>query len=575
MKTIVSRYPGTCRACGQPIPAHTRVEFTPGAGIQHVRCSGGARDALFPEPEAAAPELDFAELDNVDDDPFAAAVAASRAVDVADDVDIPVPAGRTLKGYQRAGVAYMLARDSTILADDMGLGKTIQAIAYINACREITTVLFITPKSLTINWVREWERWSITGRPALRVGERGWENADALVASYEEVKKHRALLEPRAWGLVVVDEAHRIKNQTKRLTPEQAERELAKQRAAGSKRQTAPKRGVVERTDAVNACLARTKRRLFLTGTPWENRVKEVWPLLRMACPEVWDPVGRGGFMDFARRYCDAKRVQIRVRGGERKMVWKFDGSSRMPEFQERIRASCVLRRLKSEVLGELPPKIRQLIELEPNKAAQRLLNLEAVHPAAAGVFGSGPQREAYAEKLAELLADTARPGFEQLAHARSELAVLKAPLVAEHVESLLTGGARKVLVGAWHHGMIGPLEKLLAKRGVVRITGKESVEQRQANVDRFQEDPAIRVAIGQIDACGVGYNMTAGDHVVLGELPWKPSQCTQFEDRCHRMLQTLPVVVHHLVFKGSVDAHMARILMDKQRLFDAGLDDR
>jgi SWI/SNF-related matrix-associated actin-dependent regulator 1 of chromatin subfamily A len=461
----------------------------------------------------------------------------------------------------------------------MGLGKTIQTIAYINACREITSALFITPKSLTINWVREWERWSITARPARRVGERGWETADVLVASYEQVKKHRELLEPRSWGVVVVDEAHRIKNQTKRLTPEQAEAELQRLRATGSKRKTAPKRGVVLRTDAVNACLARTRRRLFLTGTPWENRVKELWPLLRMACPEVWDPPGKGGFMDFARRYCDAKRVPIYVRGGggEKKMVWKFDGASRMPEFQERIRATCVLRRLKTDVLKELPPKIRQLIELDPGRGVEKLLQLELglTGPrmnAGGGTWGSD---EEYAEKLAEMAVDAERPGFAELSRVRAELALLKAPLVAEHVDGLLDGGARKVLVGAWHHSMMDALEKLLAKRGVVRITGRDNTDERQANVDRFQEDGAVRVALGQIDACGVGYNMTAGDHVVLAELPWKPSQCTQFEDRCHRMLQTLPVVVHHLVYRGSVDARMAGVLIGKQRVMEAGLDAR
>jgi SNF2 family DNA or RNA helicase len=73
----------------------------------------------------------------------------------------------------------------------------------------------------------------------------------------------------------------------------------------------------------------------------------------------------------------------------------------------------------------------------------------------------------------------------------------------------------------------------------------------------------------------GVGYNLTAGDHVVAAELPWKPSQMTQLEDRCYRLGQTLPVGVHHLVYRGSVDAHMARILIDKQRVMDAGLDVR
>ena len=132
--------------------------------------------------------------------------------------------------------------------------------------------------------------------------------------------------------------------------------------------------------------------------------------------------------------------------------------------------------------------------------------------------------------------------------------------------------GIEKVVVFAHHHDVVDGLMEHFGD-AAVRLTGRDSQEQKQAAVDRFQTDPDCKVFVGSIQAAGVGLTLTAASNVVFAELDWVPANVTQAEDRCHRIGQNENVLVQHLVVDGSIDARMAQVLVEKQELADKALD--
>ena len=140
------------------------------------------------------------------------AIADSQAVDA--DIEIPVPAGLSYLPYQKAGIAYATQRQSTLIGDEMGLGKTIQAIGVINATAP-QTVLVVCPASLKINWKNEMIKWLVSKRDIQIVnggGEQIPETPDVVIINYDVLTKHQDAINARTWDLVIMDEAHYIKN---------------------------------------------------------------------------------------------------------------------------------------------------------------------------------------------------------------------------------------------------------------------------------------------------------------------------------------------------------------------------
>lgn len=527
---IVSKFPGTCRICGAPIAVGDRVSWTKGElGADHAACT----------PDGKAVEQ---------------VAAASRATDA--EIDIPAPDGLAYMPFQRAGIAYALPRKGTLIADEMGLGKTIQAIGLINAEPSIRSALVISPKSLTTNWSRELRRWLVRSFHISRIAQAPADDVISIV-SYEEAKKYQQVLTGH-WDLLVVDEAHLIKS------------------------------GKAQRTKAVHAIARPVARRVLLTGTPIANRPIELFSLLQVVDPETWDPPGRKrtegglmqdmpagsgcGFFKFAKRYAGA------VQG---RFGWDFTGASNLPELQDKLRTTCMVRRLKKDVLTDLPPKRRQIVELQPdadqmavaaeNAAWKR--HEEELEAARAEVeLAKAESEDAYDSAVKKLQAKTGA-AFTEISILRHQTAVAKIPHVIEHAKLALEDGDAKLVVMAHHHDVIDGIAAGLKDFGAVKLTGRDDIEDRQRSVDRFQKDPNCRAFIGSIQAAGVGITLTAAAHVVFAELDWVPGNVTQAEDRCHRIGQAESVLVQHLVFDGSLDARMAQVLVAKQKIADASLD--
>lgn len=462
-----------------------------------------------------------------------ATVEASRSANV--NVEIPSPEGLDYFPFQKAGVEFASNRTSTLIADEMGLGKTIQALGVVNTDSNIKSVLIVCPASLKVNWQREAQKWLV--RP-LTVGvvnsKDGVPETDIVIINYDILKKFAPKLN-KTWDLLVADECHYAKNYK------------------------------AQRSKALYSIEA--KRRVFLTGTPILNRPSELFPILNALDSDSWPD-----FFKYGIKYCN---------GHKTKYGWDFTGASNLEELQEQLRSTIMVRRLKSQVLTELPPKTRQVIELPTNgcvqvvnreqKAMKAQESLLAQLRARVELAKASDNSEDYKKAVNELR-EASSASFEEISRLRHETALAKVGMATDHLKDVLES-TDKTVVFAHHKDVIESLVSGLAEYNPVKLTGDMSQEDRQVSIDRFQNDDSCRIFIGSIHAAGVGLTLTASSTVIFVELDWVPANISQAEDRCHRIGQTHNVLIQHLVLEGSLDAHLAQTLVIKQDIADRALD--
>jgi hypothetical protein len=410
--------------------------------------------------------------------------------------------------------------------------NTVQALGIIAALfpHIRARILVVCPASLISNWMREIERWLMSYPRG-----KGTYMSGIHVTSYEQAHKH---LDAPYYDLLIVDEAHYCKTQKSK------------------------------RTQDAQALARNSKRVVLLTGTPIVNRPIELWPLLQMLDPQGWDPPGRiksgksykqvpagygAGFFKFALRYCNAHQVTM----GE-KSWWDFTGSSNEEELQNRLRSTVMVRRMKSEVLKELPAKRRQLIELGGIKTN-----------AFDAIYMRG--EEDYDTALKKLYSDKVL--FTEWSRIRLEQGLAKVQAVIDRVEDCISQGVEKIILFCHHREVLAKLQAGLLHHGIVTFHGDTPLDERQNAVDVFQDDPNCKVFLGTVKAAGVGITLTAASHVIFAELDPTPGNMAQAEDRAHRIGQTRGVFIEHLVWDGSLDARMCRLLIKKQDVIDRVLN--
>jgi SWI/SNF-related matrix-associated actin-dependent regulator 1 of chromatin subfamily A len=563
---ITAKFASACRACGKQVLPGDRVEWVRGDKlVSHVQCtaSGQALITAVAESKASKP------------------LESSTVV-------VPVPEGQELLPYQVAGVQYALAcEEGCLISDEMGLGKSPQSLCFLNASPSVRKTLIVCPASLRINWERECKRW-LTARTVLRFALNPETCAvetvevdgqlptvtqfptfgDVTIANYDVLGKVLKACVGMHFDLIVIDEVHYAKN---------------------------PK---AQRTKNLFEVRKQVGKALALTGTPIDNGAPvELFPILQLVAPKAWDPpglalkkegkkktyvpVGAGGgagFFRYAKRYCNAHAEHIPCKAyvdakGETqttKTIWLFDGSSNLDELSERLRSTCMVRRMKADVLKELPLKRRSVICFPHDGSAATLVDDERT------VLGHILKCNTL-EEVTQALAKV-EVGFSEYSKARLDVALAKVPQAVEHVGNVLGSSVDgKVVLFAHHHEVVDALRLALCDYGVVTVTGEtpndKSKAGRQHAVDTFQNDPACRVIIGTIGAMGVGWTLTKSQHVIHVELPLKPSDLSQDEDRTHRIGQKGSVLSEVLVFDGSVDAHIARMLVEKQEVANLALD--
>lgn len=409
-------------------------------------------------------------------------------------------------------------------------------------------MLIVCPASLKLNWKRELEKWLVRPQTVGIAAGEYCPKTDIVIVNYDILWKFRKAGE-FYWDLIVADECHLIKNPKSQRSQALCGKRATKADIAAGRTSTS---GIP------------AKRKLALTGTPILNRPMEIFPILNWLDPVAWP----NGF-----------KFGVRYAGGTNgRWGWDFTGATHLDELQRILRSTLMVRRLKAEVLLELPAKRRQVIELASNGSAELVdmeravwdRNKERLEQLKARVELArvSDNQEDYATAAAELKAG-AVAAFADGAKIAHEIALAKVPDVIEHLTENLESG--KIVCFAHHLDVIGQIAA--AFPGCAVITVDVSLEDRQRAVDRFQNDPACRLIVCGIKAAGVGLTLTASSHVVFSEIDWVPGTMSQCEDRTHRIGQRDAVLVQLLVLERSLDAHKVQTLISKQEIIDKALD--
>ncbi len=270
------------------------------------------------------------------------------------------------------------------------------------------------------------------------------------------------------------------------------------------------------------------------------------------------------------------------------------------------MRRTLMIRRMKMDVLKELPPKRRIVIPLDPEigrpvleKLAARMYSEYLRREAERGIDDQpiieGPEQlvEQWMEELnatasrlrgkrpdlgeaAGEMGSRVKIAFDEVSRIREELAVAKAPHVVEFVQGILAERP-KVVVMAHHRKVQDVLAKALRKalgdEAVVMHRGGMNDVEKTAAEQAFQNDPKVRVFVGSIMASGVGITLTAADTLVMAEIDWVPGNNAQAEDRIHRIGQTLPATIYYLVIDGTIDAKLVQTCVRKLDVADKVLN--
>ena len=427
---------------------------------------------------------------------------------------------KTLYDYQKKGVSFINAKHGrALIADEMGLGKTVQAIAWLQMHPEIKRVLIVVPASLKLNWKREIEMWMNNPEVEILNGTTHYAiSCRIVIINYDILSSW--LTELLAWKpeVIVADEVQYVKSNK------------------------------AQRTKAIKKLAKGVNHFIALSGTPIVNRPIEFYNAIQMIDPKLYP-----NYWDFTDKYCGRKHTGF---------GWNVNGATNTKELHTTLKATIMIRRLKSEVLKDLPDKIYSFFPLEMT------------------ADGYSEYKSAESNLIAWIRENKGRAAAERASNAAvlAEIEVLKQLAVRAKmnhalswIEDFLDTG-EKLVVFATHKFVI---EEIMTRFGnkAVKIDGSVSGTNRQLAMDKFQNDAETRLFVGNIQAAGVGITLTAASNVAFLELPWVSAAVTQAEDRCHRIGQKNAVNVYYLLSENTIEEKLVGILHKKAKILNQILD--
>uniref|UniRef100_A0A8B9WCF7 SWI/SNF-related matrix-associated actin-dependent regulator of chromatin subfamily A-like protein 1 n=1 Tax=Bos mutus grunniens TaxID=30521 RepID=A0A8B9WCF7_BOSMU len=459
----------------------------------------------------------------------------------------------SLLPFQRAGVNFAIAqRGRLLLADDMGLGKTIQAICIAAYYRKEWPLLVVVPSSVRFTWEQAFCRWLPSLNPVdINVVVTGKDRlTDGLVniVSFDLLSKLEKQLKP-PFKVVIIDESHFLKNIK------------------------------TARCRAAMPLLKVAKRVILLSGTPAMSRPAELYTQILAVRPTFFPQ-----FHAFGLRYCGAKRQP---------WGWDYSGSSNLGELKLLLEEAVMLRRLKGDVLSQLPAKQRKMVVVAPGQINAR--TRAALDAAAKEMTTKDKTKQQQKEALILFFNRTAEakiPSVMLSTWTTECWAALLHPLAtalfiydtamglmnsSEYILDLLESGREKFLVFAHHKVVLDAITKELERKRVqhIRIDGSTSSADREDLCQQFQLSPGPAVAVLSITAANMGLTFSSADLVVFGELFWNPGVLMQAEDRVHRIGQLSSVSIHYLVARGTADDYLWPLIQEKIKVLgEAGLSE-
>ena len=423
--------------------------------------------------------------------------------------DLPEKIRKSLYNFQMEGIKFGINHHCRfLLADEMGVGKTLQAISLAYIYRESWPVLVVCPGSMKYNWKGEIQTW--LGLKDYRINiinssrQKLSQEAYFYIISYDLMRNVIKKMRQMTFDFVILDEAHSIKNKDSL------------------------------RAKNILPIAVRAKRLIIMTGTPLLAKPYEGYPLLYALRPDIFCY-----FKKFAYRYCDPQPTPMGI---------NWSGTSNTKELHW-ILSCLMVRRLKSDVLNQLPPKRRQKIEIATNEKV-----IHELKRTRKNVKGRKGTLECYTL--------TSKAKIEGVLAYISDIIDAK----------------EKFIVFAYHHEMLDALEKLCKEKRIdyMRIDGTTKQETRYQYVNYFQLNKSCQVGILSIIAASTGITLTAAHMVIFAELTWTPSIMIQAEDRVHRIGQKSEFVdIKYLYGKETLDDFILDKLQKKLTIVSTTLDDK
>ncbi len=437
---------------------------------------------------------------------------------------VPSTLQADLRDYQVEGFNW-LARLAHMgvggcLADDMGLGKTLQSLAVILLNASEGPVLVVAPTSVSTNWQTEIHRFTPTLNMKVLPTKhrakaiRNLGSFDVLITTYTLLQQEEKLLSQVKWQTVILDEAQAIKN-------------------AATKRSKA-------------AMSLNSKFKLITTGTPIENHLGELWNLFNFINPGLL-----GSINSFNERFAIP--------------IERFQDREAKFKLKKLIRP-FILRRIKSQVLEELPPRTDVTLEVEMSKEEAHFY--EALRQNALDILESNREKKGrHLQILTEIMKLRQACCNPKLISPQTNIDSSKLRVFAAVIDDLI-GGRHKALVFSQFIGHLTIIREYLDSQGISYqyMDGSTPSKDRKKRVDDFQAGQGDLFLIS-LKAGGLGLNLTAADYVIHMDPWWNPAIEDQASDRAHRIGQTRPVTIYRLVCKNSIEEKIVKLHQEKRDL--------
>jgi SWI/SNF-related matrix-associated actin-dependent regulator of chromatin subfamily A-like protein 1 len=451
--------------------------------------------------------------------------------------DILSKFNKKLYQHQEEGVKFLLSRNGCILGFDMGLGKSITAIiaALESGAKKI---LVLSPSSAKINWEREI---NVFCKDTTIIEGKRWKEAKFTIINYDILKNFHTLVDGRKkakegeiinrelvkanFDLVIIDEAHYLKNNDSIRGKIMLE--------------LCTKYGI--------------PKAWLLTGTPVANRPMDFFNLLRIIKSPLAD-----NWKYYSIRYCAARKMFRTLKNGQKKQIWITDGASNLDELADKTK-NIILRKLKHEVL-DMPEKI--IIPTYHRLDKNEIKEYEALW-------------EDYLEKRRVLGKTTTnlQKDLVELILLRQFIAEIATPYSIEMAENAIEMG-KKIIIFTNFTNELEILQNHFGKLCVVH-NGSMSPKEKQRSIDEFQNNPKIKVFIGNIKSAGVAITLTEASVVIFNSFSWVPGDNEQAEDRSYRIGQTNDVTVYYQLFEDTISVRMWETLTSKKDVISTIIGDK
>lgn len=448
---------------------------------------------------------------------------------------------KELYPFQKEGVLSILSNnENVLLADEMGLGKTCQACTYLKLNKNALPAVVVCQSSLKLNWEREVEKWAnlkctiLEGRKTQRFSDEYFEKYPVVIINYDilgvenQIEKRKELERKKFCkenGEKYKPRILKVDGWVDELTQHKFKTIIVDECQYIADPETIRARAVIQLSEIQDS------RKIFISGTPYETKTSQFFTALNILnkrlFPNKWA---------FQMRYCDPKHTYF---------GWKFDGLSNGEELFQKI-STFMIRRLKKDVLTQLPPKQRIIVPMQVSDSDRKIYN---------------NTDEEFTNAI-EKGESNALVKISQLKRASFEA---KKSAMLQWIKDYLSVND-KLVVFVYHKDAFDfVLENF--KDISVGINGETEVKQRQKNIDRFQGDEKIKLFVGQIKACGAGITLTASKATCFIEFGQTVVQHEQAEDRVHRIGQEADSVqAYYLILEDSIDNSIMEILNEHNK---------